>query len=150
MFATVAWASDGSEAAAIELAWVAQFAARQTAMLWAVHIASPAGAAGDAGSETEEADIARLKGQVRELRDHGLAASLYVVRGAQVPIGVAISAAARAVRADLLVLGPGEGSADLAPAPGGVVRELLTTAPCPVLMLPPPVSSTPARAAAHR
>ena len=152
MLATIAWASDGSEPAAAELGWVAQFAARESAMLWAVHVAAAGGAAARsaARSETEEATIARLKGQVRELRDHGLDASLYVVRRAEVPIGEAISAAARAVRAELLVLGAGGASADLAPAPPGVVREVLTTAPCPVLMLPRPVSSTPAPAAAHR
>jgi len=149
VFATIVWASDASERAVAELGWVARFVAGERAMLWAVHVALPSGAAAGSRSATQEASIARLKGQVRELRDHGLAASLYVVRGARVPVGDAVSAAARAVGADLLILGVGARSGDVEPAPAGVVREVLVTAPCPVLMLPRLVSSTPARAAAH-
>jgi nucleotide-binding universal stress UspA family protein len=149
VFATIAWASDGSEPAA-ELGWVLRFVVGEQAMLWTLHIALPPvdGATG-ARCETEEASIARLKGRVRELRGHGLAASLYVVRGARLPVGTAIGAAAHAVNADLLVLRGGRRSGAVASRPGGVVPEVLAAAPCPVLMVPPPVSSTPARASAH-
>jgi nucleotide-binding universal stress UspA family protein len=150
VFETIAWASDGSDLAGAELGWVSRFAAGEQAMLWTVHVAlPPTGEATEARSETEEASIARLKGHVRGLRDHGLNASLYVVRGARPPVGAAIGAAAHAVQADLLVLRASRRSGDVAPGPGGVVPDVLAAAPCPVLMLPPLVSSTPARAAAH-
>ncbi len=150
MFATIAWASDGSPAADRALGWVAQLAATERAMLWILHIAAPGGTPATARGEAEEATIAKLKGQVRELRDHGFDASLYVIRGADVAVGVAIGAGARAVGADLLVVGTGGPPRPGAPAAGGVAVKVLADAACPVLALPALVTRRAGPAAARR
>jgi len=118
-------------------------------MLWVVHVAAPGAGPLRAQDATEETVIAKLKGQVRDLRGHGYAASLYVIRGAGVPVASAIDAAARAIEADLLVVGAGAPPRAEAPPPTAVVVQVLAEASYPVLSLPPVVSrSTPAPAAA--
>ncbi len=138
MFATIAWASDGSPAADQALGWVAQLAATEQAMLWVMHIAPPGDPPRTARGDAEEATIAKLKGQVRELRDHGFDASLYVIRGANLAVSLAIGAGARAVGADLLVVGTGGPPRPGASAPGGIAAEVLADVACPVLTLPLP------------
>jgi nucleotide-binding universal stress UspA family protein len=148
VFATVVWASDGSETADGVLGWVTRFASGERATLWVVHVAQRGDGATKALGEYEETVIAKLKTQVRELRDLGFAASLYVIRGACVPVGTAIDAAARAIGADLLVLGAGGRPPADTRAPSGVAHQVLAAASYPVLSLPPPVTWTPAPAAA--
>ncbi len=148
MFATIVWASDGSEAADGALGWVARFASGERATLWVVHVARPGDRATEAQGDFEEMVVAKLKSQVRQLRDLGFAASLYVIRGAYESVGTAIDAAARATEADLLVLGAGGRPRSDTPASTGVAHQVFATASYPVLSLPPPVSWTPAPAAA--
>jgi nucleotide-binding universal stress UspA family protein len=150
VFATIVWANDGSEAAADELGWVTRFAAGQQAMLWVVHVA-PSGAGPEAApGDAEETAIARLKDQVRELRRHGCAASLYVIRGARGPLATAIDAAARAVEADLLVVGAGSPPGGDSLVTSALAVQVLAAASYPVLSLPAVVSpSRPAPAAAR-
>jgi hypothetical protein len=140
MFATIVWASNGSKRADRELSWVAGLATSEQAMLWVVYVARAAAA------RLEETIVAKLKGQVQELRHDGLAASLYVVRGARdAPVVVAMEAAARLTHADLLIVGAHAAQ----PAPGDPFPEILSAASCPVLFLPAVLNATRAPAEAH-
>ena len=118
MFGTVAWATDGSDACGAQLGRVTRLAGAAGATLWVIHAVTTVGGGG-------EAVVDRLKEHVRELRRAGSTGSLYVVRGVGVPVAEAIAAAARALEADLLVIGAG----------GATVAGVLAAAPCPVLVL---------------
>jgi hypothetical protein len=133
VFPTIVCGSDGSVQDDAGLDWVARLAAAERATLWVVHVAPRA------PSDAEETTVAALKARVRTLRGRGLDASLYVIRGAEVPVGAALAGAARAVGADLVAVGTG----------GGVLAELMAVVDCPVLALPAPVSLVPAPAAAR-
>jgi hypothetical protein len=136
LFATIAWASDGSAPADHALESVVRLAAGHQAMVWVIHVA-PGAAPPNTRGEAEEAIIAKLKGQVRELRDHGFAASLYVVRATSVPIGMAIAVTAQAVDADLLIVDRRRQPPAQAPSHGVLSPGLLAAVSCPVLVLPP-------------
>jgi nucleotide-binding universal stress UspA family protein len=141
MFDTVVWATDGSPCADNALSQVRELCERYSSSLLLVHIVQKIGGgyvpAPDARPD-EDRVIAKLKAQTHSLRRHGVDASLHVVRGATGSPATHIAAAARAVDADLVIVGTLGCSPLRAALLGGVTLRLLAAATCPVLVLPPP------------
>jgi nucleotide-binding universal stress UspA family protein len=80
--------------------------------------------------------VAKIRGQVTELRELGLPVELKVVNGTH-DVAQLIAKAAREVDADLIVVGTHGWGGFRAAVLGSVARGLLHTAFCPVLSIPP-------------
>jgi nucleotide-binding universal stress UspA family protein len=121
MFETIVWATDGSELADRALLPVMELARRHHARIVAVH-------ANDELAPSEEPDlVAKISGQVAELRELGFAAELKLVDGTR-DAAALVTRAAQEVDADLIVVGTHEARIG-----------------CPVLSIPP-ASRVPATA----
>jgi nucleotide-binding universal stress UspA family protein len=139
MFDTILWATDGSPCADHSLRTVRELCDRYGSSLRIVHVVRQFGGGHLPGLTVipdEVRVIAKLKAQTSSLRRHGVNASLHVIRGAVGQPAGHIADTARAVDADVIVIGvrcrfPLE-SVRL----GSVARRLPAIAPCPVLVVP--------------
>ncbi|HEY2543838.1 MAG TPA: universal stress protein [Gaiellaceae bacterium] len=138
MFETIVWATDGSELADRALVTVMDLARQHHATIVAIHANELlAGRFGGAPMLSDEPElVAKIRGQVTELRELGLPVELKVVNGTH-DVAQLIAKAAREVDADLIVVGTHGWGGFRAAVLGSVARGLLHTAFCPVLSIPP-------------
>jgi nucleotide-binding universal stress UspA family protein len=138
MFETIVWATDGSELADRALVPVMDLARKHHAKIVAVHANELlTGRFGGAPMLADDPDlVAKIEGQVAELRELGLPAELKVVNGIE-PVAQLLAAAAREVEADLIVVGTHGWGGFRSAMLGSVTRGLLHEAFCPVLSIPP-------------
>jgi nucleotide-binding universal stress UspA family protein len=136
MFATIVWATDGSAGADRAMACAEHLAAGFGSSLRVVHVARrPASPGWRVVLDDEDALLAKLREQTVALRGRGLDAALHIIRGSGSAPAEAIATTARAVAADLVIIG----ARAAAPAAGvalGLTSALMTLAPCPVLAVP--------------
>ena len=138
MFETIVWATDGSELADRALVSVIDLARKHHSKIVAVHANELLkGRFGGAPLLSEEPElIAKIEGQVVELREIGLPAELKIVNGTH-EVPVLIAEAAKEVEAGLIVVGTHGWGGFRSAVLGSVARGLLHTAWCPVLSIPP-------------
>jgi nucleotide-binding universal stress UspA family protein len=138
MFETIVWASDGSAGADRALAHVEHVAAMFGSSLRVVHIARRPSTAGvRVVCEDEDEVLAKLRRQTAALRERGIDAALHVIRGAPGPAAQPIADTARAVDADLVIVGTRGRSPVATALMGSVALGLMHVAGCPVLAIPP-------------
>jgi nucleotide-binding universal stress UspA family protein len=129
MFDTIVWATDGSELADTALGLVEDLARSHGSRIVAVHASEPSRRRGPV---TEQ-----IRDQLNGLRRSGLDAELVVRTTEYADVAHVIAASAAEVEADLIVLGThGRGAVGTAVF-GGIAKELLRVASCPVLVVPP-------------
>jgi nucleotide-binding universal stress UspA family protein len=145
MFQTIVWATDGSELADRALLPVMDLARKHHARIVAIHANELLkGRFGGAPMLSDEPDlVAKIEGQVAELRELGLDAELKVINGTR-DVPELIATAAREVNAELIVVGTHGWGGFRSAVLGSVARGLLHEAFCPVLSIPPET-----RVAAH-
>jgi nucleotide-binding universal stress UspA family protein len=140
MFKTILWASDGSETADRGLPYARELLAGREGKLIAVHCKEVFVGARGSGYPVvaDEADVEeKIRGQVEEAREEGLDATFELVTGSAGSAAHVIADAARAHRADVVVVGT-RGHAPIAGLLlGSVTQRLLHVASCPVLAVPP-------------
>lgn len=138
MFETIVWATDGSELADRALATVIELARDHDSKVVAVHANTLlAGRFGQAPMLSDDPElVAKIEGQVAELRELGLSAELKVVAGTSDATDLIVRAA-RDVEADLVVVGTHGWGGFRSAVLGSVARGLLHRAFCPVLSIPP-------------
>jgi nucleotide-binding universal stress UspA family protein len=144
MFKTIIWATDGSQLADAALPLVQELATAHGSTIVAVHADELLrGRAGGAPVLADEDDLRRkIERQVGELREIGFAAELKVAIGSTLSAADLVAATAREVEADLIVLAThGRGTVSSLFL-GSVARRLLHEAPCPVLVVPPPIRAS--------
>jgi nucleotide-binding universal stress UspA family protein len=139
MFRTVVWATDGSDVADGSLPVVKELADHEGARVVVVHANEVLlGRAGGAPVMADEPDLLRkIEGQAEALRDDGYDATFTVATGATHDAARLIADAARALRADVIVVGTRGRSTIAGLIVGSVTHRLLHVAPCPVLAVPP-------------
>lgn len=139
MFETIVWATDGSELADRALTLVTDLAGTHGSKIVAVHANEVlSGRFGGAPLLADEPDLrVRLERQVAELRASGFDAELKVETQARHGVADLIAKAARAVDADLIVVGTHGRGAAASAVLGSVAKGLLHVAPCPVLAVTP-------------
>jgi nucleotide-binding universal stress UspA family protein len=131
MFEVIVWATDGSELADRALLPVMELARKHHAVIVAVHAHELA------PSPSEEPDlIAKISGQVAELRELGFHAELKIVDGTR-DVPSLVARAADEVDANLIVVGTHGWGGIRSAVLGSVARGLLHDAHCPVLSIPP-------------
>jgi nucleotide-binding universal stress UspA family protein len=145
MFKKILWATDGSDAADLALPVVQRLAAENDAEILVFHgvIAAVGPRGGYPMYVDEDERQAKIKEQVAELSDSGLTAELHVFAGDSMH-GPAqdIAEMARREGVDLIVAGT-QGHTRLGGfLLGSVTQQLLTHAPCPVLVVPTAVAVT--------
>jgi len=138
MFTTIVWATDGSETADRALPYVQGLARTHRSKIVAIHANEiMAGRfAGAAVLADDDELVAKIAGQVEELRRDGYTAELKVVRGIE-GVAAMIARAAEDLDAELIVVGTHGHGAFVSAVVGSVARGLLHEAPCPVLAVPP-------------
>jgi nucleotide-binding universal stress UspA family protein len=146
MFRKIIWATDGSEAADAALPFAQELAAGPDGYLLAVH--AEQFFRGRAGAYPVLADedelVAKIRGQVEQLRADGIAADLKVDRKAAPHAAHMIAQVASDIDADVIVVGTRGHSPIGGLVVGSVTQQLLHLAGCPVLVVP-----TAAHTAAH-
>jgi nucleotide-binding universal stress UspA family protein len=139
MFKTILWATDGSATADRALPYAKALAASEGAKLLVIHCKEII--VGGRGSgypvlADEEDIVAKINGQVEELKAGGVNAALEVISGVASGAAHAIADVAHDQHADLIVVGT-RGHAPVAGLlVGSVTQRLLHVAPCPVLAVP--------------
>jgi nucleotide-binding universal stress UspA family protein len=134
MFKVITCATDGSPHGDQALDYAKRLAEDQHAVLRVVHVVEKI--AGQNVRVDEDQIIARVKAQTAELREHGIDASLHLVRGGQGRPGHEIALSARDAMSDVLVLGTRGHSTVAGLLLGSVAQRLLHIAPCPILVIP--------------
>ncbi len=138
MFKSIVWATDGSESADRALPYAKSFAAAEGATLTVLHCDEIlVGRGGGQPVVADEDDVtARIEGQVRELGDEGLKATLRVVHATAGSVPQTIADAADDLSADLIVVGTRGHTAFGGLLLGSVTQRLLHVATCPVFAVP--------------
>ena len=143
MFRKIVWATDGSAGADHALGYARELARTQAAELVVVHGEELSSARSSIGytRRVDEEDLeAKIKRQVAEMVDSGLAVSVKVI-GGHAPAATLIAEVAEEIGADLVVVGT-RGHTPLAGLLlGSVTDRLLHTLHCPVLAVPPAAES---------
>lgn len=143
MFRKIVWATDGSAGADHALGYARELARTQAAELVVVHGEELSSARSSIGytRRVDEEDLeAKIKRQVAEMVDSGIAVSVKVI-GGHAPAATLIAEVAEEVGADLVVVGT-RGHTPLAGLLlGSVTDRLLHTLHCPVLAVPPAAES---------
>jgi nucleotide-binding universal stress UspA family protein len=141
MFATIVWATDGSEAADRALPYVKELADSFGAKVIVAHseefLLGPR-AGGQPVHVDEEEMQAKIRGQVEELKNGGVDAEFKLTGGTSLQ-GAAhmIANVARERDADLIVTGTRGHTALAGLLVGSVTQRLLHIAPCAVMAIPP-------------
>ena len=140
MFATIVWATDGSDTADRGLPYVKELATKFGAKVIAAHseefLMGPRAGGQPVLVDEEEVQV-KIKRQVKELTDAGIDASWKLIGGPSL-VGAAqmIADVARQAGADLIVVGT-RGHTPLAGLlVGSVTQRLLHVAPCAVMAVP--------------
>ena len=154
MFKTILWATDGSGTADQALPYAKGLAEGPDTTLVVVHVKELL--VGRSGGYPVYADedelVAKIKAQVDELRETGVATTLKLITATTHGPAYVVAELAGEVGADVVVVGT-RGHGPLAGALlGSVAQHLLHDAPCPVLAVPPlrtaaPVETEPETAA---
>jgi nucleotide-binding universal stress UspA family protein len=138
MFATIVWATDGSELADGALEHIVELAKIHHSRIVAVHatemLGGRYGGAPLFGDEPEVRD--KIAGQVEELQEAGYDAALEIRSGSH-DIATLVSRASDDVGADLIVVGTHGHNGVAAALMGSVARGLCHHANQPVLVVPP-------------
>lgn len=143
MFRVILVATDGSEAGDAAVAYARTLAVEHGCRVRVVHVDELIpGHGGVHHSQALEPEIqARIKEQVVELQAAGLDAEYELRQVVTRSPAHAIAGAARAIDADLIVLGNVEDGRLRGLLLGGVAHRLLQIARCPVLVVPRLLSS---------
>jgi nucleotide-binding universal stress UspA family protein len=138
MFKTILWATDGSETAARGLPYAIRLAKHEQARLVVAHVREIlAGRGGGYPVLADEDELrARLRGQVEELRQEGLEATLVLRTCTQGHVPRTLTGIARDEAADLVVLGTHGYGRFAGLVVGSVTQGLLHSGSCPVLAIP--------------
>jgi nucleotide-binding universal stress UspA family protein len=138
MLRTIVWATDGSAAADRALPYAKALAGADGGSLVAVHaIERFVGRAAGVPVHADEPEVeAKIRGQVRELVEEGLDATVRFVTGREPETPRMIAEVAHEVGADVIVVGTRGRSALAGAVLGSVTQRLLHIAPCPVLAVP--------------
>jgi nucleotide-binding universal stress UspA family protein len=138
MFETVVWATDGSPSADAALPYAKQLAEGAGKSLVVVHCKEllQGRAAGYPVYADEPEMVAKIRGQVATLREEGFDPDLEMFPAGTGAAAHVIADTARAVGADVIVVGT-RGHAPLSGLIlGSVTQRLLHVASCPVLVVP--------------
>ena len=139
MFETIVWATDGSEVASEALPAVTALALKHGSSIVAVHVTQRfrGGRFDGAPLFADEDDlISKIASQVSDLGEAGFVARLEVETSNQHSVAGSLTLAALELDAGLIVLGTHHHKATAGRVLGSVAKELLSTAPCPVLVVP--------------
>ena len=141
MFATLVWATDGSEHADRALDYATQIADREHARLHVVHIVEKIVSGRVAGQNAflnEDELDAKINAQARQVSaEHGIETTVYMTPSGTGNIGDRIADLATDAGADLIVVGTRGHSAIGELLLGSVTQRLMHVASCPVLAVPP-------------
>ncbi len=134
----IVWATDGSEGADAALSYARNVAHAEGAELVAVHVDEfVVGRGGGYSVNVDEDRIrARIVQQVKQLKGEGLEARLYIARSWAGGVARAVAAIAKAVKADLVILGKPKRGFLYGLLAGSMTRSLMRIASCPVLVVP--------------
>lgn len=140
MFEKIVWATDGSETADRSLSFAKKLAAVSGGSLLVIHCEEftlPGKGGGSMPRIADEASVkSKIERQVAELSDGGLPARLQIVDTAVGGAAHAIADAARAEKADVIVVGTRGHTVLGGLLLGSVTHRLLHVTPCPVLAVP--------------
>jgi nucleotide-binding universal stress UspA family protein len=139
MFTNVMWATDGSAHADRALGYATRVALRDGATLHAVHVVEKFATGRVAGQNAhldEPAIDAKIRREVADEPEE-IASVLHMISGRTGDAAALIAERARAVQADLIVVGTRGHSPLVGAILGSVTQRLLHVAPCPVLVVPP-------------
>jgi nucleotide-binding universal stress UspA family protein len=139
MFTNVMWATDGSAHADRALGYATRVALRDGATLHAVHVVEKFATGRVAGQNAhldEQAIDAKIQREVADEPEE-IASVLHMISGRTGDAAALIAERARAVQADLIVVGTRGHSPLVGAILGSVTQRLLHVAPCPVLVVPP-------------
>jgi nucleotide-binding universal stress UspA family protein len=138
MFKTILWASDGSDSADLALPHAKALASADGGRLAVVHSKELfVGRAGGYPVLADDEEIeAKIRRQVDEACEEGIAATFTLASGAAPHAAHMIADAAREVDADVIVVGTRGHSPVAGLLLGSVTQRLLHIAPCPVLVIP--------------
>jgi nucleotide-binding universal stress UspA family protein len=144
MFETIVWATDGSDAADRALPYVKALAEDKRRTLVVVHCKELlVGRGGGYPVLADEEELQeKIRRQVAELQTEGIHATFELVTSVGSHAGHAIADAARAARADVIVVGTRGHSPVAGLLLGSVTQRLLHIAPCPVLAVPTAMLNT--------
>jgi nucleotide-binding universal stress UspA family protein len=143
MFRKIIWATDGSAGADHALGYARDLARAYHAELVVVHGEEMSAARSSIGytRRVDEEDLeAKIKRQVAELADGGIAVSVSVI-GGHASAATLIAEVADDTGADLVVVGTRGHTPLVGLLVGSVTDRLLHISPCPVLAVPPPGTS---------
>jgi nucleotide-binding universal stress UspA family protein len=140
MFKKVVWATDGSQGADQALAVAKTLAAEEGSQLLVIHceeytLPGKAGGSMPRAADEDELEV-KIKGQVAELRDAGLDATLEMTKSQVGGAAHAIAEVAKREHADLIVVATRGHTALVGLLLGSVPERLLHISPCPVLAVP--------------
>jgi nucleotide-binding universal stress UspA family protein len=141
---TIIWATDGSKWSDAAFEVICDFVKKiASPRIVAVHIDQRlAGRGGDIPLLADEEDLrTKIESQVDQLRREGVDADFELRRTQRANTAARLAAIAEELSADLIVVGT-RGHGHLAGMLlGSVAQGLLHSAPCPILVVPPKVSS---------
>jgi nucleotide-binding universal stress UspA family protein len=139
MFATIIWATDGSENADRALTFARRVAQESASALVAVHSKELlVGRAGGLPLLADEEDVeAKIDRQVDEAKEDGIDARAVFAAGRAGHAAQTVAEVAESLGADLIVLGTRGQTPFAGLMLGSVAQRLLHVAPCPVLAVPP-------------
>jgi len=143
MFNKIIWATDGSAGADHALGYARDLARAYHAELVVVHGEEMSAARSSIGytRRVDEEDLeAKIKRQVAELAESGIAVSVKVI-GGHAPAATLIAEVADDIGADLVVVGTRGHTPLVGLLVGSVTDRLLHILSCPVLAVPPPGTS---------
>jgi nucleotide-binding universal stress UspA family protein len=138
MFNTIAWATDGSEAADSALPAVRHLAKQGNAKVVVIHVAEVAlSRAGRVPAHADEPSLEqKVRDQAKQLNDEGIPTTVDLSTGLEIPAH-AIAERAKELGADLIVVGTRGHGPVAGLLLGSVTQRLLHIAHCPVLAVPP-------------
>jgi nucleotide-binding universal stress UspA family protein len=139
MFKNIVWATDGSEAADQALPIATELAAANGGELLVMHceeFTPPRKGGRYPRAANENELLAKIRGQVAELSDNGLRATLQIVGADVGGAAQAIADAAKEHQSDAIVVGTRGRTPVVGLLVGSVTNRLLHVAPCPVIAVP--------------
>ena len=137
MFKTIVLAVDGSESSDRAVAYAGDLARESGGRMVAVHIKEMIAGRFAGPVHVDENDLqAKIRGQIKELTDSGVSATLEMHSAMTGGPAAVIAETAAREEADVIVAGTRGHTALAGVIVGSVAQRLLHLAPCPVLVVP--------------
>ena len=137
MFKTIVLAVDGSESSDRAVAYAGDLARESGGRIVAVHIKEMIAGRFAGPVHVDEDDLqAKIRGQIKELSDSGVSATLEMHSAMTGGPAAIIAETAAREKADVIVAGTRGHTALAGVIVGSVAQRLLHLAPCPILVVP--------------